>query len=141
MTTARNCYRLVGLALQGAGLWALGACSLPDTVPFGQGAAGQAEFAANCAACHGQGARGGAGPDLTTLAVRNGGVFPMQYVLDQVDGYSLGNFDRSRTMPQMGHLMDGALVRVDLGDGVSRPVPTKIVATARYLQSLQAEGD
>ena len=50
----------------------LGACTAePPEV------SGKMLFAQNCAGCHGADARGGdTGPDLTGLALRNGGVFP-----------------------------------------------------------------
>ena len=59
---------------------------------------GQREFNANCAACHGMDAKGRgpvAGfltknpPDLTTVAKRNGGVFPMERLYRVVDGTEL----------------------------------------------------
>ncbi|SDW30180.1 c-type cytochrome [Roseicitreum antarcticum] len=98
---------------------------------------GRAVFDASCAGCHGTDARGGVGPDLTLLSTRNGGSFPMTAVLDQIDGYAQGQPGRARTMPPMGDLMTGPLVRVDTGAGVTRPVPEKIVALSAYLRGVQ----
>ena len=57
---------------------------------------GKREFESNCAVCHGVTGEGG-GPyasvfmktppsDLTTIAKRNGGVFPLQRIYETVDG-------------------------------------------------------
>lgn len=63
---------------------------------------GKREFETRCAVCHGAEARGD-GPlrphlitppaDLTTLARRNGGIFPTREVLETIDG---------RRMPRVG---------------------------------------
>lgn len=98
---------------------------------------GRAVFDASCASCHGADAQGGAGPDLTQLSARNGGTFPMTRVLDQIDGYAQGQPGRARTMPPIGDLMTGRLVRVDTGAGVTRPVPEKIVALSAFLRGVQ----
>lgn len=56
---------------------------------------GKQEFQANCAGCHGVDGKGGgpyvdlikkSPPDLTTIAKRNGGVFPLQRVYSVIDG-------------------------------------------------------
>ena len=57
---------------------------------------GAREYQANCASCHGPAGEGG-GPyasvfmktppsDLTTLAARHGGAFPIQHVYETIDG-------------------------------------------------------
>jgi len=69
------------------------ALSLPaaaQTVDYGR-----AEFIANCSGCHGTSGKGDghfrqflnrAPADLTVLARKNGGVFPMKRVYDAIDG-------------------------------------------------------
>jgi mono/diheme cytochrome c family protein len=57
---------------------------------------GKREYESNCAGCHGLGGRGDgpnasllstpAMPDLSTLAARNGGVFPLARVYEVIDG-------------------------------------------------------
>lgn len=56
---------------------------------------GKNEFMASCASCHGVSAKGDgamsgqlvkAPTDLTTMAKRNGGVFPVQYAWEVIDG-------------------------------------------------------
>jgi len=68
-----------------------------STVALGQSSPdfGKAEYESNCAGCHGVNGKGG-GPyvdfirqtpsDLTTLAKRNGGRFPVQRVYEIIDG-------------------------------------------------------
>ncbi len=51
---------------------------------------GRALFQDHCAACHGAEAQGGAGPDLTGIAGREGGVFPSLAVMEHIDGYARG---------------------------------------------------
>ena len=60
---------------------------------------GQRTFAENCASCHGLDAKGSdlmsrnlikMVPDLTTLASRNNGTFPRDYVMSTIDGLDRG---------------------------------------------------
>jgi len=74
---------------------------------------GKNEFDTSCASCHGVSGRGDgvlyrylitAPSDLTTLAKRNGGVFPSQRVWDTIDGRSaieIGSHGK-REMPVWG---------------------------------------
>lgn len=99
-----------------AGVWAglalLGSTCMaqPGRVDFGQ-----REFVASCASCHGASAKGDGvltsylvkpPSDLTTLARRNGGVFPAQRVRDTIDGR--GSIDigphGARDMPVWGQV-------------------------------------
>ena len=107
--------------------------------PEDRPAAGRAAFEANCAGCHGTDAQGAfAGvPDLTRLASRAGGQFPMALVLRRVDGYARGLNERPSDMPEMGHLLEGRLVRVDLGDGRTTMTPAALAAIAGYLREVQ----
>lgn len=99
-----------------------------------------------CAACHGPGGRGDgvlAGnwkkkpADLTGIAARNGGTFPLAKVLSQIDGYTRRN-DRHSVMPEMGQVFqDSPTVIVDTGDGIETPVPETLLALADYLRDLQ----
>jgi mono/diheme cytochrome c family protein len=120
----------------------LAACDMPAPAPTGQ-----ADFATYCAACHGQGAQG-AGPatptltrtppDLTTLARRNGGVFPGTRVMAKVWGRGGGPAHASDVMPGFGPLLDSDLVPYDGGDGIATPTPLRLVQIAEYLKSVQA---
>lgn len=129
-----------GLALAAAGL--LAACvPQPDDQPTGRALYG--EF---CADCHGAGGAGD-GPvaallpkapaDLTGISARNGGRFPLARVMSTIDGYSR-LADHASIMPEMGPvLQEGRPVMVDTGDGVQTPVPPRLLALARYVESLQ----
>ncbi len=99
---------------------------------------GAALFAEHCIDCHGTDARG-RGPiaeglrappsDLTRIAARRAGVFPMAEVRRMVDGRSDFEGHRDVEMPLWGDFFDG-------------DVDAKIEALARYLESIQeAEAD
>tara|TARA_R100000322_G_scaffold75912_9_gene47612 strand:+ start:6697 stop:7083 length:387 start_codon:yes stop_codon:yes gene_type:complete len=114
-------------------------CELEETA---DGAKSGADLYADyCAACHGPGGTGGvevAGkstPDLTQLAARNGGVFPMTYVMSTIDGYARDN--THGPMPRFGDLIDSPVVTwVDV-DGTPTPTPQALVRLAQYLEGLQ----
>ena len=86
---------------------AAGAQPLPDL--------GKTEFETSCSGCHGGSAKGN-GPvakflvqapsDLTTLARRNGGVFPFQRVYETIDGRTVVDIGPhgSRDMPVWGRV-------------------------------------
>lgn len=103
---------------------------------------GRAFFAENCASCHGAGGRGD-GPlaagldrppaDLTRIAARNGGEFPLVHVMSVIDGYASGD----RAMPAFGEGELGPTIVVELEEGVGTPVPTTLWALAGYLESIQ----
>ena len=72
---------------------------------------GKAEYESNCASCHGLSGKGD-GPlarlyfknstNLTTLAKRNGGVFPAQRVFEVIDGRKEVKAHGPREMPVWG---------------------------------------
>lgn len=107
---------------------------------------GQALYSDYCAGCHGAEGRGD-GPsaaglthrpaDLTRIATRRGGVFPLARVMSVIDGYTRRN-DHGSVMPEMGAVIAASPeVRVDTGDGVPVPVPGNLLALADYLRSIQ----
>jgi mono/diheme cytochrome c family protein len=128
---------MVRIAFAAAGLVALAGC-----MPQQDEVSGRALYAENCAVCHGERARGD-GPaaeglqpaptDLTLLSRRNGGVFPLIAVMNQIDGYKR----EAGAMPDFGELFDGPLVPVDTGDGVFTPTPVPLYALAEHLRILQ----
>jgi mono/diheme cytochrome c family protein len=76
-----------------------------DAVP------GKIEYLSSCAACHGEDGRGGGilasilkvpPADLTTLARRNGGYFPLTAVTEIIDGRTLIAAHGTREMPIWG---------------------------------------
>lgn len=101
---------------------------------------GRKEFVENCAACHGRTGVGD-GPmaanlirepsNLTTLAERNNGVFPRDYVMSTIDGLNRDPHF-SGAMPEFGEGDMGAQVMVG-----RTPVPAKLLALTNYLESIQ----
>lgn len=118
---------------------ALAACIEAPEVP------GRALYAAECADCHGDDARG-AGPfgrkllkippDLTVLAKDNGGIFPRDYVMSVIDGLDRGPHF-SGAMPEFGAGDLGRVVIVEETPGQGTPIPQDLLALADYLESLQ----
>lgn len=131
-----------------ASLVLLTACAVwaPDWMP--EAYEGAPLYAQNCAACHGADGKGGgvlaadlpsAPPDLTLIAARAGGVFPMAQVLSQIDGYTRMQ-DRDQVMPEYGDLLQGNTVPVELGPDEFSPVPRRLAAIVAYLQDIQKPG-
>lgn len=118
----------------------LGACVMPASMP--EPNEGAAIFAENCTSCHGADARGGTPgalartpPDLTAIAARRDGVFPVAEILSVVDGYAKSTHP-DRIMPEFGASLGGDTVPVDV-DGVLTPTPRALAALQVYLQSIQ----
>jgi mono/diheme cytochrome c family protein len=119
---------------------------LAGCVPPEPDLSGRALFQDNCVVCHGAGGRGD-GPaaagldrqpaDLTRIARRNGGTFPMARVMSVIDGYSRSQHG-AQVMPEFGAgLIGGDTVLTDTGDGILTPAPAGLVAIAEYLRSIQ----
>lgn len=109
--------------------------------PAGQ--TGAEDFASYCAGCHGATGKGNgeaaAGlperpADLTTIAARNGGTFPMTRVMAHIWGYAQ---EDGRVMPRFAPLLDGEMVLFDGGDGIATPTPVRLVQLGEYVKSLQ----
>ncbi|CTQ48160.1 c-type cytochrome [Jannaschia donghaensis] len=116
---------------------ALGACNAADE-PRTDAAHGASLFAQNCAACHGaDGAgAGGIGPDLTSLSRRNGGDFPRDRVLAQIDGLNRHG-DAGAVMPEFGAGDLGPAIIVEEHDGLGTPIPSDLIALTEYLRTIQ----
>ena len=120
----------------------LAACVPAEPAPL----SGRALYSEFCQVCHGASGKGD-GPlakdlnkrpaDLTRIAERNGGDFPLIKVMSTIDGYTRKN-DHGSIMPEMGlQFQGGRMVRIDAGDGIETPVPESLLALAQYLRSLQ----
>ncbi len=105
---------------------------------------GRTAFLENCASCHGPNGMGGgaaardlavAPPDLTTIAARNGGVFPTDQVMSTIDGLDRGAHF-SAAMPEFGAGDLGETVIVE-NDGLGTPVPMQLLLLTQYLESIQ----
>lgn len=106
---------------------------------------GRLEYMYNCSSCHGDSARGDGPiarfinvetPSLVTLAQRNGGAFPLQQVIEVIDGRSTVGLHGTE-MPVWGaRFMASAMHDTD-------PYPAaiiargRILALAQYLESIQ----
>jgi|SRR5512134_1113087 mono/diheme cytochrome c family protein len=114
---------------------------------------GELEYMSSCAVCHGPKAKGDgeykfflttSPTDLTTLAKRNGGVFPFQRVYEMVDGRQPVPAHGTRQMPIWGERYSD-----DLADYFYpyRPGPyqteafvrSRILALIDYLNRLQVK--
>ncbi len=126
----------------GLGAAAVLAACVPDDPPV----TGAVLYAEYCAACHGEDGRGD-GPgaatlrpqpaDLTLLAARNDGRFPMLAVMGKVYGYSRGEGGGGGPMPEFGPLLEGETVLYDAGDGIPTPTPVQLIELAEHVRSLQ----
>lgn len=109
---------------------------------------GKHEFEARCAVCHGASAAGN-GPyapylktpaaDLTKLAMRNAGVFPLQRVYDVIDGGGAGH--GTREMPIWGRAFsrEAAEYYMDAPYDSDAFVRARILALAEYINRMQAK--
>ena len=108
-------------------------------------AEGRSGFAAHCAVCHGTKAEGD-GPmaslltvrpaDLTAIAARNGGTFPMDRVIRRIDGTDEMAV-HGGPMPLFGALLQGPSTAVVAEDGSEVIAPEAIVNIAAWLKAQQ----
>lgn len=98
-----------------------------------------------CATCHGAEAAGDGPmrqiltlpvPDLTGLAVRNGGEFPWLTVVHMVDGRT-GLHGHGGAMPVFGALLRGDTVAADGPDGAPVLASARVFALVDYLATIQ----
>ena len=115
------------------------ACTIDEEI------SGPVYYAENCAACHGPAGEGdgqlaeflsATPPDLTTLAARNGGVFPRDAVMSAIDGYARGEHFAPE-MPEFGSGDLGEAIIVETEEGVGTPIPQGLIALADYLETIQ----
>lgn len=106
---------------------------------------GRTIYADKCAACHGSSGKGDgelatrlatSPADLTRIAARRDGVWPMLEVMGIIDGYSKRYLPGSE-MPIYDEFMEGNLVRFDTGNGVQQNAPAGLLAIVRYLETIQ----
>lgn len=106
---------------------------------------GELLFEGNCISCHGVAGRGdgplaaglGTAPaDLTQIAARRDGVWPMLEVMSILDGY-LKTTNPREDMPVFEGFLDDEMVEFDTGNGVTTLVPTKLIEVVNYLEALQ----
>ena len=106
---------------------------------------GRTLFLDHCATCHGAQAVGD-GPlaqvltippaDLTKIAARNDGTFPVARIVRRIDGTS-EVLAHGGPMPVFGLLLDGPSAAIADSDGIDVVAPETIVDIAAWLKSIQ----
>jgi mono/diheme cytochrome c family protein len=108
---------------------------------------GKREFESNCASCHGTSGKGNgplvellrrSPPDLTLLAQRNQGVFPINRLYEVVEGGNLPAHG-SRDMPVWGraYRMEDAQYYMDAPYNPDVLVRSRLLALLEYINRLQ----
>ena len=107
---------------------------------------GQREYEAKCAVCHGLDAKGRGPyadslkqpvPDLTMLARRNGGLFPVARTYAQIEGAGPGHGTREMPVWGLGDAAQAVEQLPDLPYNQAQFVRTRIMALLEYLNQLQ----
>ncbi|PSK80676.1 cytochrome c [Limimaricola soesokkakensis] len=108
--------------------------------------AGRRLFVEHCAVCHGAMGLGDGPatarlttppPDLTRIAARRDGVWPMLEVMSIIDGYAQRTNPRAE-MPVISDFVEGRLVKFNHGNGQTARAPENLLAMVRYLESIQS---
>lgn len=106
---------------------------------------GQREYLVACAACHGEAADGHGEiakmfkdkvPDLTGIAKRNDGVFPLLKVIQTIDGRSITR-GHGNPMPVFGNRYSAKASDADAILGAEAIARGRVLELALYLQSIQ----
>lgn len=109
---------------------------------------GMREFENKCAVCHGKDGKGSGPyaeqlkrslPDLTTMARRNGGVFPVSRTYEIIEGAGAGHGTRDMPVWGMDYTLQAAEQLPDLPYNQAQYVRTRIMALLEYLNKLQAK--
>ena len=107
--------------------------------------AGQQEYLSACAACHGVAADGNGDiaamfanriPDLTGIAKRNNGVFPMLGVIQAIDGRAVIR-GHGNPMPVFGNRFTAEANGGNALFGAEGIARGRVLELALYLQSIQ----
>lgn len=109
---------------------------------------GKREFAGKCAVCHGTDAKGD-GPyaadlkrrpaDLTTIARRNGGLFPMPRMYDIIEGSSPGHGPKEMPVWGWDYTIQASQLHPGLPEDQAAYVRTRIASLLEYLNRLQVK--
>jgi hypothetical protein len=74
--------------------------------------------------------------DLTGIAARRDGVWPILEVMGIIDGYYQRSVPREN-MPVFENFLDDEMSEFDSGNGITTLVPTKLIDIVTYLETLQ----
>ena len=110
---------------------------------------GKREFESNCASCHGVSGKGNgpivdllkkSPPDLTLLAKKNGGVFPMARLYEVIDGTGVASHG-TRDMPVWGldYKIKAAEYYMEVPYDPDAYVRARILALLEYINRLQVK--
>lgn len=107
---------------------------------------GAAFYAKYCTSCHGASGQGD-GPlagsitpppaDLTLISDRNGGTFPTEGVMAQVNGYQ--GRHQFGGMPEFEEDLNGPIVDYTTASGEVLKTPQTLIDIASYLESIQQD--
>jgi mono/diheme cytochrome c family protein len=109
---------------------------------------GKREYDNNCAACHGSSGKGNgpyaellrkSPPDLTMMAKRNGGVFPMSRAYEVIEGAGVGHGTRDMPIWGQDYSVKAADYYMDVPYNPEAYVRTRILALVEYLNRLQTK--
>lgn len=109
---------------------------------------GKREYSSKCASCHGSDGKGN-GPyaealkhrpaDLTTLAKRNGGVFPVSRTYAMIEGAGAGHGTREMPVWGLDYTIQANEQLPDMPYNQAMFVRTRIMALLEYLNQLQVK--
>ncbi len=109
---------------------------------------GKREYDNNCAVCHGRDGKGNgpyvellkrSPPDLTTMAKRNGGVFPVAKSYEVIEGAGPGHGTRDMPIWGMDYSVKAAEYYVDVPYDREAFVRGRILSLIEYLNRLQVK--
>jgi mono/diheme cytochrome c family protein len=120
--------------------WAQSAGARPEPIHLIPSFDGQALFMSYCAVCHGKAANGHGPmaqilkvkvPDLTEIAKRNGGNFPVDAVQKRIEGSASADVSHgTKEMPIWGPIFSQVTTDEDFGK-------VRIYNLTKYLQTIQ----
>jgi len=122
---------LIGVILLLALTQILSSTTFPSPLRITSASSGEEMFAVYCSSCHGASAKGGSGPDLTTLAKRNDGRFPAARVKETIRGDTRLDAHGPSDMPVWGQVFRY------IGSGSQLEIDVRINNLTGYIRSLQ----